>query len=430
MLHRLRILQIPGFVQVRGPSFARHKTDLSEGWTVKRHLETDSALIEAALYGATLLTAAGGRLEERTRDATRLGLLADALVDAVHAGILALTTRWLGEMRALVATEASLTELGHALGRLVGLARGEGLVSGAGAANNELTAVFEACYDRGLWLFEGVTGATAAFDEGHVEAVRALRDAVRHSDRHADRHASGLSPYGPGASGVSPYRPGASGLSPSGPPSGPPSGLSPSGPGASLNRAHGRAVCERRSVDAEAPPALRGAALGFLWSVEADETHDAPVDAVAAESAQSAQSERALLALRGAARPETLGDFLAGLFALARGELLMPDNRLLQAIDETVSGFAEHDFFVALPALRQAFAYFPPRERLAIAEVIVGTGGTGRVGDDRETAGASADPMSLLHAPASPETVMRGREQEARARALGVRYGLLPGGEP
>lgn len=365
VLHRLRILGIPGFTRTRAPSFSRQRTDLTEEWSVVRLLETDTALIEAALYGALLVTAASARLEERTRDAAALGVLADALVDGVHAGIAALTHRWLWAIRALVATEASLGELGGALARLVSLGRGEGLVSartGVPGMQRDLSEVIGACYDRGLWLFEGVTGPTAEFSNDDVEAVRALRDAARH-------HAS--------------------------------SGL--------VDVTRGRAVCERRAVDPEAPPALRGAALGFLWSVDdGDATAEVPQEPARDDA------NRAVLALRGASRPETIGDFLAGLFALARGELLSRERALLTAIDEMVSSLGEHDFFVALPALRQAFAYFPPRERLAIAERLVGPG----------VDGLAVDPMTLLSTTADADTVIRGVALEERALALAARFGL------
>ena len=72
MLHRLRVLGIPGFTRTRAPSLARAKTDLSEAWSVERLLDTDAALIEAAAYGATLERGGGAKLEERCRDARRL----------------------------------------------------------------------------------------------------------------------------------------------------------------------------------------------------------------------------------------------------------------------------------------------------------------------------------------------------------------------
>jgi hypothetical protein len=68
------------------------------------------------------------------------------------------------------------------------------------------------------------------------------------------------------------------------------------------------------------------------------------------------------------------------LFALAREEVLQsPD--VLRLLDELLSGMSADDFLIALPALRQAFEFFPPRERESIAGQVLarrGLGGSGR----------------------------------------------------
>ncbi len=355
-LHRLRVLEIPGIRRVRGPNLGRAKTDLTEEWTVVRTLETDPALIEAALYGATLEGAAAAKLEERSRSADNMAVLADVLFDAAYAGIAALTGRWLGEIARHVATEPSFEVLGVALAKLLSLWRGD-VVLGAHAAV-ELGRVLEALFDRGLWLLEGVQGPTATLDEAQVGAVRALRDTLRAGEGKL-----------------------------------------------ALDRTRAHAVCLRRVHDAGAPPAVRGAALGFLWSTRVDE--DAPPDA-----GEEGDEARAIAAMRALARPETLGDFLGGVFSLAREEVVRA-RRLLEAIDTSVTGFLRQDFLIALPALRQAFAYFPPRERLAIAEAVLEIGGQ-----------AGADPMALLRAPVDAGVVQRGAEIDAAGAALAARFGL------
>jgi hypothetical protein len=348
VLHRLRVLGIPGFTRSRGPSFARQHTALSEEWVVVRRLETDTALIEAAIHGATLEAAAAAKLEDATRLDPRLSSLAQALIDAALAGITTLTARWLEAIAALVAAEPSFAELGGALARLHALHRGEALPSGSARA--DLAAVLEACFERGLWLFEGVQGESAPLDEALVRAVVALRDVVRQA------------PF-------------------------------------AVDGARVRGLCARRMAAADAPACIRGAAVGFDWSLEPGSDAEA----------------RALAALRGSARPERMGDFLAGLFALAREQVIRA-RALLAAIDAVVSELERSDFFVALPALRQAFAYFPPRERLAIAEQLVAPG--------------EVDPMQLVATPIEPEVVMRGAELDRRAAALAARYGLADEGEP
>ncbi len=356
VLHRLRVLGIPGFERTRGPSLARQNTSLDELWVVMRKLETDAALVEAALHGATLESAAAAKLEDQTRGSHDLPALAEVLVEAALAGIGALAARWLGAIRGAVGQEASFGALGTALARLLRLLRGEAVLGAPESA--DLARVIEACFERGLWLFEGIQGANAAFDETHVTAVRALRDAMR-------------------AARVSP------------------DASSTSAADLALDESRARAVCARRAKDAGAPAAIRGAALGFSWSTFADASEG---DAVAIT--------------KSVARPDAMGDFLSGLFALAR-EQVSRAPALLEAIDIAVCGFAGGDFYTALPSLRQAFAYFPPRERLAIAESLV-----------EKLANAKVDPMSLLATPIDAAVVQRGFANEERAGEIARRYGL------
>jgi len=352
VLHRIRVLGIPGFTRTRAPSLLRTKTDLSEEWSVERLLETDPALIEAAVYGGSLIAAAGAKLEERCRDAQDVSILADALFDAALCGIRTLTDRWLLEISQRVAQEPNLGALGKAMHRLLPLYGGDVLYDMRGST--ELGKVLSTCFDRALWLFEGIQGPDAELDEGHVFAVHAIRELIRH---------------------------------------GPPEIA------AMHSRAH--AVCERRVADAEAPPALRGAALGLLWSTRPDEG--------------GADEQRAINALKASSRPTTVGDFLAGLFILAREEVLHSAG-LLGAIDGALSQMIKDDFMIALPAVRQAFSYFPPRERLTIAE--------GVLARFEAEGGKKIDPRELLHAPVDVGQVQRGIAIDKAASELAKRYGL------
>ena len=346
VLHRLRVLAIPGFGRTRAPSLLRTKTELSEEWSVERLIETDPALIEAAVFGGSLVAAAGAKLEERCREGADVAALADALFDAALCGIRALTSRWLAEIGAKVAQEPSLAALGRAMQRLLPLWHGDLLFEMRGS--RELGSVLSACFDRALWLFEGVQGRDAELDEGHVSAIVALRELIRH---------------GP--------------------------------PDIAGTHARAHAVCERRIVDAEAPPALRGAALGLLWSTRPEETDE----------------QRAVAVLRASSRAQTIGDFLAGLFMLAREEV-MRSSDLLGAIDSALTTMIRDDFMVALPAVRQAFSYFPPRERLTIAEGVLARGET------------KLDPRELLAIPIDARQVQRGAAIDKAAADLAKRFGL------
>lgn len=101
------------------------------------------------------------------------------------------------------------------------------------------------------------------------------------------------------------------------------------------------------------PPALRGAALGVAYA------HGG------LDGAEPAQAE--VLAITRAMPPrDALGDFLYGLFSCARA-LATESDAIARAVHTALDAVGHEDFLVALPPLRAAFGWFPPRERGAIA---------------------------------------------------------------
>ncbi|WP_344285284.1 DUF5682 family protein, partial [Actinomadura napierensis] len=150
-----------------------------------------------------------------------------------------------------------------------------------------------------------------------------------------------------------------------------------------------------------APPDLRGAALG--------------PGRAAYDTADPAR------AVRGAAGPQVFGDWLAGLFALARQEVLDHGGSVLAVLDELVGALTDEDFLIALPALRQAFEYFPPREREAIAGQLLARRGVH--GSGRALLRPSGDPLAVAEARALEERVDRALE------TAGLTAGLT-GGRP
>ncbi|WP_433218446.1 DUF5682 family protein [Dactylosporangium sp. CS-047395] len=345
VLHRLRVLRIPGVVRRHGPSTGIDPV-LDERWTVDEHEHRLPALIEAGAYGATLETAAAARIAERVGEAGgRVGVLAEALFDAALCGTTQLSDRVLEDLGLGIAAAQDLGELGRLLGVLLALWRHDRLLGTAGSA--AIGAVLRGSHDRVLWLAEGTRGSSAPADPVRIGAVVALRDVVRHA-------ADALG----------------------------------------LDQEAALGVMARVAAGAEAPPDLRGAAFGFGWALGAQGD---PVRAV-----------------RGAGGPVALGDWLAGLFAVAREEVLHADG-VLDLLDELVSGLGADDFLVALPALRQAFAYFPPRERETIAGHVLTR--RGRSGSGRPLLrGPAADPMILAQAAAL----------ETRVDATLTRHGLKP----
>jgi hypothetical protein len=111
-----------------------------------------------------------------------------------------------------------------------------------------------------------------------------------------------------------------------------------------LERDEFLAVMLRVERDAQKPAALRGAAAGILWTLGV------------------ADEQQILSDLLMFAMPADLGDFLAGLFALAR-EVAQRHAKLVRTIDQLLMEFGAGDFQASLPALRLAFTYFTPREK-------------------------------------------------------------------
>jgi hypothetical protein len=105
-----------------------------------------------------------------------------------------------------------------------------------------------------------------------------------------------------------------------------------------------RRTFSRIQNDTGKHPAVRGAVVGILWNLG------------------GAEPESILQLLLGFSKPDDLGSFLAGLFALAR-EIAQRHPQLVQTVDRLLMELAGEGFQHALPSLRLAFTYFTPREK-------------------------------------------------------------------
>ena len=111
-----------------------------------------------------------------------------------------------------------------------------------------------------------------------------------------------------------------------------------------LNGDEFTALLHRVEADPHKPSQVRGAAAGILWTLG------------------TANSEQILGDLLLLSDPNDLGDFLTGLFALAR-EAAQRDRQFVRTVDRLLTEFDADDFQTALPSLRLAFTYFTPREK-------------------------------------------------------------------
>jgi hypothetical protein len=340
VLHRLSILEIAGVTRVRAADLRRGYR-IGERWSLERVITTEPTLIERAVYGATLMEAARARLEEELVRATGAEALVAALEAALSAGLGDLIGTLVAEAREAIERETEMAKVGAAIARLRVMAHALADTSAA------LSPLLAGAVERAIWLFEGLDGPHRPFARPEVLAVVALRDCLTDEEL-----------------------------------------LPPASAEAVL------AVLRRRAQAENAPPSLRGAALGALWSV-----HDAVYAADAVASANT-------LAI-----PDImLGDFLSGVFLLAREELMR--SPLLGIVDERLRGLTRQDFLVALPSLRRSFSFFPPRERLAIADRLV-----------RPTGG---DAHALVAPIASADLIQRGAQLEAALYERLAEFGLEP----
>ncbi|CAM3899144.1 DUF5682 domain-containing protein [Kibdelosporangium persicum] len=340
VLHRLRVLHIPGFVRQSGPSSGADPV-LDERWQLTPCDERVGALIEAAAFGATLGEAAGGALQRRIPDAS-MPALAAILFDAALCGISTMSDEVTTTLARRVRGGSDVAALGAVLAGVLGLWRHDRVFGTA--RDPVLGTVIDVTVTRILWLVEGLHSGPAPADTERLRALVAVRDAVLHAD-------SVLS----------------------------------------VERGDVRGVARRIAGDPEAPPDLRGGALGLGWAL-----------------GELPDVERAV---RGMAAPDTLGDWLSGLFAVAREEVLT-SGHVVGVLDELVHAMTEDEFLVALPALRLAFAYFPPLERETIAERVLAH------------RGAPGSARSLLRTTVDPLVVAEAMALDRRVDELLVREGL------
>lgn len=346
LLHALVILGLPGIVRIEGPELADAALP-EEAFEIVRHPHWMGALIEASLWGGTLIMAASARLAARVEaEPNSLPVLAQVLSDALFAG-LAIEGELAARLDGGIAIAHEAAALGIAGRRLVRLYRfGEAFGGGSKTALARLCRSFAA---RALVLLEAVADAREAI--GAIDVLVACRDLHRDC------------------------------------------------PELGLPLARFTAMLGRRLADPDAPPAIAGAALGFLVACgEAD-----------------ASADQASRRVRRFGLPDSLGDFLAGLFALAREEVGGDDTMV--AVETLVAAWSEDDFLVALPPLRMAFAWFPPRERERLAVAILRRGGAGQVR-------AEAEALAWMRQRAAPTDQAAALAREARVAARLANHGL------
>ncbi len=108
---------------------------------------------------------------------------------------------------------------------------------------------------------------------------------------------------------------------------------------------------QKVAVDPAKGPVIRGAAWGICLRTGASSKEDLPA------------------LFGGFYNAEGVGDFLTGLFRMAR-EAFLRDLPFLTGLDGFLVGLDEEEFLEALPSLRMAFTFFTPREKLEICDLL------------------------------------------------------------
>jgi hypothetical protein len=353
LLWQLRCLDVRGVVlaETRAPRAARGLApalNFEEHWRLQRDERWLPDLIEAAMHGATLESAARqcllNQVDAAGDDPQRLALV---LLQAVRAGLLDMGQSLAHQLHSGIAQAHDHGALAAAAGLLAGVVQ-------AGFWGDDPRALLEGVLaliaDRLLWLLEGRDGAGSAQSIDADVRATAVFDVLLRLDL----------------------------------------------PG--LDAAFARATLARLARDPAKPPALRGAALGVTCQQQADDV----------------LRDELLAVMRAMPARDALGDFLFGLFSCARS-LACESDAIVRAVNASIEHLGAADFLVALPALRAAFGWFPPRERAVLA---------GQVADALGLAGAGRHALLALRP--GGDAFVDARRVEARALAWASEIGVLP----
>ena len=357
VLWQLNCLGVGGvqLADTKAPQAARglaRELHFEEHWRLQQNERWFPDLIEAAVHGATLESAARQSLLHKAADANGdMRVLTQCLMDAIRAGLMDMGRDLAQQLRQGLAQASD-----H--GALAAAAQAMGAVVQAGFWGDNTHPVLEGTLvsiaERLLWLLEGRDGPGAPETvEADVRAA-AVFDTLLRLDL------------------------------------------------AGLDAGFALETLARLARAASKPPALRGAALGVAYQHEA-----------LADCAQAARAQVTAIA-RSVPPRDALGDFLYGLFSCARA-LASESDGIVQAVHSALDAMGVEDFLVALPSLRAAFSWFPPRERGALAAHV------GRL------LGLNlSQQRQLLQMREGVDALLDARRIEAQALAWAREFGVLP----
>jgi hypothetical protein len=357
VLWQLHCLKVGGvsLTETRSPHAARglaRELRFEEHWRLQQNERWFPDLIEAAAHGATLASAARQCLLHRVAEANgNAAVLADCLMQAIRAGLLDMGQALAEQLQQGIANAHDHGALAEATQSLATMAQ-------TGFWGDDPRALLEDTLtlltERLLWLLDGRDGLGSADQIDADVRATAVFDTLLRLDL------------------------------------------------PTLDSAFVRQTLARFARSASKPPALRGAALGVVSQHQA-----------LAGDGDAAQAEVLAITRTMPAR-DALGDFLYGLFSCARA-LASESDGIVRAVHAAIDHMGTEDFLAALPALRGAFGWFPPRERGALAAHVARLLGL-----------STTEQQRLLNLREGSQAFLDARRIEAQALAWATTFGVLP----
>lgn len=323
LLHRLRLLGVDWGV----PAASRASTGtFRETWSLRWEPDLSVRVVEAALWGTTVLAAATAKAEY---EAAQAGSLAQVTALAEQCLLAELTDALPVAMQALADRAALDTDVGHLAQALPALARSVRYGDVRGTETAALAEVATGLADR---ICVGLPAACAGLDADGAQEMRTHVDAV-----HA---AVALLDPGPAADGAVAGGGGGGGAK----------------PGAGGLRGRWAAALRVLGSRDAVPGLIRGRAVRLLLD---------------GGRMPAAEAERVMgLALSHAVPPADAAAWVEGFLGGDGGMLLVHDDRLLALVDGWLTGLAGDAFTDVLPLLRRTFAEYEPGARRAIGELV------------------------------------------------------------
>lgn len=171
LLHRLRLLGVDWGTPTVGE--VRNTGTFRETWTLRWEPEFEVRIVEAAVWGTTLRTAAEAKiLDTASRDGVSVADLAEALEMALLADLGGATEGLITRLEAAAALDHDVT---HLLGALPGLTRTLRYGDVRGTDTKALAHVADGLLVR---ICAGLPGAVTGLDTDAAEALRAQIDAA------------------------------------------------------------------------------------------------------------------------------------------------------------------------------------------------------------------------------------------------------------